>query len=223
MKLVNPDLNINIELAENTVQIISIENKALFSKALQNLWNQYNGQEGSFILSEKGKILKIGKEAEVIFNPFDLDINNRKILTKLYKEIAGVTSEEYIEEATIINSRILDFITKIIDQLPYNLELDADMEVSEVLKIYNVRFEEDAITMVERIRDYIFTVHKVCGTSLFIFINLKDYITAEELLLLYKDIFLEKVSLIIIEGRQNRKYEEERTLIIDEDLCTISL
>ena len=89
MKLINTKYNLDIELVENRVTIISVENPLAYREILENVWNQVMGQEGDFILSDGDKIKNISKEVECIFNLFDTDFNSKKIISKLYQELNG--------------------------------------------------------------------------------------------------------------------------------------
>ncbi len=68
--LVNTFYDFEIELIENEIVVLSIKSPNAYQKILHDLWTQYNGIEGSFILSENSKELKISKNIECIYNPF---------------------------------------------------------------------------------------------------------------------------------------------------------
>lgn len=86
--LVNTFYNLELRLIENEITVLSLEAPSAYQKIMHDLWQQYNGNEGSFILSENGKELKIQKNVECIYNPFTVNLNDKKILTKLYQELS---------------------------------------------------------------------------------------------------------------------------------------
>lgn len=49
--LVNTFYDFEIELIENEIVVLSIKSPNAYQKILHDLWTQYNGIEGSFILS----------------------------------------------------------------------------------------------------------------------------------------------------------------------------
>ena len=55
MKLVNPNLCLDISIDENEVNELVIENPAVFSDFVRELLLQVDGTEGDFVLSEEGK------------------------------------------------------------------------------------------------------------------------------------------------------------------------
>ena len=72
MKLVYPCYQLDIVLEENKIIVLSIENPSAYSVLLQDIWNQIQGENGGFCLSDKDKVKNIAKEVECIFNPFEL-------------------------------------------------------------------------------------------------------------------------------------------------------
>ena len=82
--LVNTFYNLELRLIENAITVLSVEAPSAYQKIMHDFWQQYNGNEGSFILSENGKELKIQKNVECIYNPFSVNLNDKKILTKRY-------------------------------------------------------------------------------------------------------------------------------------------
>ena len=90
MKLVCSEYGLEIELEENKVQVLLIEKQEIALAMTESLWRQSNGGAGIFILSAADKIHNIAKEVCVILNLFDINCNDRKILNKLYQEIALV-------------------------------------------------------------------------------------------------------------------------------------
>ena len=82
MRLLCDKLGIDIELSENKPQIVTIEDVALYSGFVRELWEEYKGNDGDILISDKGTDLKFGKNIEVIINPFDIDCNNKRFLPR---------------------------------------------------------------------------------------------------------------------------------------------
>lgn len=84
MKLVHIDLNQNL-LENNFITEWIIESPEAFSEYVREIYLQCEGKDGRFVLSQNGKELDMSKYAEIIFNVYELDVNNRKILNKVYQ------------------------------------------------------------------------------------------------------------------------------------------
>lgn len=66
MKLVNTLYNLEFDLMENQILVLSIENHLAYRNILEELWKQYKGETGNFILSDGDKELKMSQRIECI-------------------------------------------------------------------------------------------------------------------------------------------------------------
>jgi len=223
MRLVNTYYNLEFDLNENEVLVISVENPAAYAKVVGDMWKQVNGEEGSFVLSEESKVRNISKEVECILNPFALDCNNKKIITRLYQELKGQACNVLQEETIELNCRILDYIDKLIMTVPYSIKYNCDMDITGLLKVYGVEINSDSDGLLEKLVCYIKLVAQICGINVFVLVDIKHFLTEEELNALYETVFYEKINIVIIEPVQTNKINGEKSCIIDKDLCIIEL
>lgn len=222
MRLVYRELDLEIDLEENVNYVIYIERQDLFTRFVESLWRQQNGEEGAFLLSDGAKEYAIAKEIQVIVNPFDISCNHKRIITKLYQDIASIAMEEYVEELTLFQQQSIQLIDKLAQKVPYQLEYNLEFGIEELLKLFDMKISSDTGTLAERIIDYLRIVHQIMKQRIFIFINLKAYLTEEEMQMLYEFCSYEKIILILVENVcKNCNYDKEKIWIIDKDLCII--
>ena len=86
-----------------------------------------------------------------------------------------------------------------------------------------LRLDVQTDTMLECIVEYLKIVHELLGQTVFVFLNLKLFLTKEELKRLYQECFYRKIQLILIEAVYQEKSEEENVCVIDKDRCIIYL
>ncbi|MBQ2982011.1 MAG: type II-A CRISPR-associated protein Csn2 [Lachnospiraceae bacterium] len=223
MKLVNKFYNLEIEFIENQVTVITVENPEAYSKIVGAIWNQVNGNEGDFVLSEREKIKNISKEVDCIINPFSLDCNNKKIVTHLYQELKIQADNTMQEELSLLNVNIMKFLDKLLLSVPYQTTYEFNIEMINLLKAYNVGIEMYADKLIDIIVEYLKVMSQLCNINVFVFIDLKHYLSEEHLEQLYQEIFYLKIYLVIIEPAQTVRLENEKCWIIDNDLCIIDL
>lgn len=223
MKLVNAYYSVELDIIENQVTVLSVENPVAYSRIIGDIWHQTNGEEGSFILSDGDKIKSISKELECVFNPFSLDCNNKKVITKLYQELKSQADSILQEETAMLNSEIIKYLEKLIMTVPYNMKYNCDMDVTAIMKMYGMEIDNRAEGLLENIVEYIKVVSQICGIKTFVFIDIKHYLTGEELEQLYEMVFYKKINLIIIEPVHTNKLDKEKCWIIDKDLCIIKV
>lgn len=223
MKLVNKNYNLEIGLEENKVTVLTVENADVYTKIVGDIWNQTNGNEGAFILSECEKIKNISKEMDCIINPFSLDCNNKKIVTRLYQELKIQADNVLQEETSQLNANIIEFLDRLLLTVPYNTTYEFDMDMANLLKIYSVGIEAKGEKLIDIIVEYLKVMSQLCNIQIFVFVDLKHYLSTEELRQLYQELFYIKIYLIVIEPSQTERLENEKSWIIDKDLCIIEI
>ena len=87
MKAIYAKYGIELSLEENQIITLVVENPKVMSDMLRDIFRQINGEEGGWILSENDKIFPLEKTGVLLDNPLTADCNDKKILTKLYKEL----------------------------------------------------------------------------------------------------------------------------------------
>ncbi len=105
----------------------------------------------------------------------------------------------------------------------YDIVFDLDITPDAIFKSMNVKFTEDFTSLKEKIIQYISIVASLNVVSLIIFVNLKNYLIAEELQEVYETAFGRKIALLLIEKADYGAMGNERRCIIDSDLCIINM
>lgn len=219
MKLVNSKYGLNITFQDNDVQVLVLENPCVMREIIEELSWQCAGEEGGFVLSD-GKILKLERHLDLIMDPFALDFQNRKITTGLFSKMSAIGNEKILAK-NHINSSLLNIIDDISSSVNYSgITYQLDFAWSDLFKIYGVKIEAPQDFLV-RIIEYMKVLFEFCGISVFCFVNLKNYLTSEELLQLYESVRYNKLRILLIESVETDVLEGEHVMIIDDDLCLI--
>lgn len=114
MKLVHSDLTEALLDEKSKYTEWIIESSGLFSKYVVELKEQVSGEEGKFVLSDKNKEIDIKKKVEIIIDPFSIDVNDRKILTKLYSELSVFSMNEQLYLETVdLRLHIQEYMSKL--------------------------------------------------------------------------------------------------------------
>lgn len=110
MRIIYSKYGIDLCLEENKITTIVIENPLVMSEVIRNISRQVNGEDGEWILSEQDKIFSIEKSSMFLDNPLMVNCNEKRILTRLYKELSEQANTLMYEEYTQINSYIVSFL-----------------------------------------------------------------------------------------------------------------
>ena len=224
MKIINREWHRQIELEENVIHTLVFENKLYYREIILELLKQHKGLEGNFVLSEKNREIAFDKNSYFISDLFNIDINNKKILTKVY-----ATLQKQVEEDIIEYNQLTSVIKRYFERLIFNnnldLEQDEEIDVMALLKLgdFKIYFEES--NYLEKIIKYMRILIDLCGVKVIFLIGLHSIFNEEEIKKFYKEICLNKINIVNIETQQcnNNSSEEykEVVYIFDKENCEI--
>lgn len=222
MKLVHSEIS-GVILQENkTFSEWIIESPLLFTKYLQELYNQCAKKNGKFVLSSGTKELDLSKVTEIIANPLAVDLNERKILNKLYTELNEISkAEEMFTKTLELTQLIQEYILQLEENTNHILQFNNEIDITGLLKVMDVKIEDSDDFFFERLFNYIKNVVNVLRIKLFVFVNLRSYLTDEQMKNLIKEMKYQEVQGIFIENQERACLEGGMRYIIDKDNCEI--
>ena len=225
MKLINEDLNNEIIFEENKVNLLVVENKKKFVEFIQEIIKQINGNEGKFFLFDKNTELKIYNKVEIIKDIFDLDINNKKILNKIYHELEELSIDsEFLLETKNMESNLLKYIYCLIEKYDYPLEIIEGLDLKEIFKLLSVKLSLCFSNKIEEILEYIDLVSRILKKEIFVLVNFHIFLEKDDIVALCRECFYKKIKLLFVENQKpDIINNEEKLFIIDNDLCEINL
>ena len=205
---------------EESVNILTIKNAKCFSHILQILNDKINGLESNeiFLLNENNEEMNIAKEIQMVLDVFNIDYNSKKILNKIYDIIATniEKNQDFEIERMILNLR--NYIIEEINELPFEFVMKNELEIPEILKLYNLKIDEENYTSIlERVEILINILSTLNIAKILIIPNLKLFLSEEELIELYKYSLYNNINLLLIERDEKNELKYERNMIIDEN------
>lgn len=221
MRLTYSRFDLVIEMLENSLNTIVIENKSQMAIVVEEIFQQCEGLEGGFVLSEKNELVRIDKRIDLVIDPFRLDFNDKKIINRLYQQL-GILAEDFVEDKEKINSSILCMLDNITSGIQYpGIAFNFELDWNNIFKLYGVRLEKDYKNLLEKLVEYIkiqaiLTENRVCCL-----INIRTYLNQKELLELHSVAENQKISLLLIEATEPIKIVDETLYIIDIDQCLV--
>lgn len=223
MKLLEREIGLEIELKENITSVVVIEDGALRLSLLNELYMQQEGKEGNWMLVENEKTYELSKCVELILEPFSLQLNNKKMKTKLYQDIKEIANDCLGVQGLELHAHICNYLEVLLEKIDYPVKYKNEWNLLEILKSYSVEIEENYDDVCEKLFDYIKLMSQVCGVKLFITVNLKQYLSENQLTELYKLVRYSKIQLVLIEFNMGHpKLEDEDIYILDQDTCIIT-
>lgn len=223
MKLIHEKITYGFEFNDEYFNVLTIENSKFFRGLIQELVNQTQGKEGSFVLSHNYKELDIKKNVELIINPFILEFNQKKIIDHIYNELREIA---YDEERYLITSNIMSQVEKLIidliDCTDYPLLLQNVFDFNLILKSFKVQVMDLEQELVERLVSYMELLTQLNPKRVFVLVNIYDYMKDDEIDALLYDLNIKNIKVMLVQRyKSDRKHNYEKNILIDEDLCEI--
>lgn len=211
-----------IKFLENTTNVLVIENPLIFNKTIRELLQQKNGFDGKFILSENYTPIPINKNMEIITDTFTLNLDSKKITTKIHSLLKDISNIDLIQETQVLQKELNLYLSNLIQFCDYPLKYEQNIDIASIFKACNLSIDISYETPLEQIINYILLFRNLFNTKLFVFVNLKCILSKDEFINLYKTINYEKINILLIENTPKdiiTPYEKIR--IIDNDICEI--
>ena len=224
MKIINNNWQRQIVLGDNLIHTIVFENKKYYRENILELIRQHKGYEGNFILSNNNKEVSFDKNSYFISDLFNIDINNKKIITKVYGELLKIVTDDIVGY-----NKITSYIREYFETLVFNYNLDLEyndkIEANLLLKLgdFKIQFEES--DYLEKLIKFLKVLVELCNIKVVFIVGLYRVFSLEEVEKIYKEVCLNKINIINIESeKQNIKksdYYNELVYIFDKDNCEI--
>ena len=129
----------------------------------------------------------------------NIDINNKKILTALYKKIIQYIDLNLKEHISLIENEIFKLLYELIYQTNYELYYDGEIDINKILGMYQLSLKQNKDNnYLEFLVNQIKLNIELNDSSLIISFGLIKILTKNELELLKKELKLLNISLVDI-------------------------
>ena len=220
MKLVHINISRHIDFDINTCYSLIIENSTEFYKLTKELYNQTNGEEGNFVLSNEN-ILDISKNCLFISDYYSSLLNSKKVLNILNNTILQIIQEnDFYKEFSEINKIMLDINDKVKTYLNTNIEYNQEFNYDNLIKISNYKIPQTNI-LIDNMINYIDFYIQNTKINTVVFVGAFSVFEQNDIELLIKQLKYMQLNVLFIDNYQKYKIKDIETIIIDNDLCVI--
>ena len=221
IQLAHVHLETQLTISEDYVQLLIVENPTEFYLMVSDLDGQFDGREGTFVFSMDGQIVPAIKYGAMVSNLFHFDLNDKKLLTLLYKRLESVVFGDKIAFFNDLTAKTVAVLEEFFVSVPFALEYE-EPQPSDYLKASGVKFAKVYETLEEKLVCYINALIELKQCEFFVFVNLKSVLSDEKLGQIYAHCRAEQVGLLLMEdGKRRQLLPCEKAVIITEDLCEI--
>lgn len=219
-RLIIKDFNISQKLESNDSILLLMENKKYFYNFITDIQNDL-GKEFINIVDNTYKVLKTSDYIDIIPSLFYLDINCKRNLNSINKQVKLLYRNNIIDTLYDIKSKIESTFSQIKMDYPIDIISDCDLDEEDIIKLLNIKIDDTSKTILEKIMIYIKVAIELRKIKIFIFVNLFSYLEKEEIDILLKNCKFLDIILINIESQviENNSFDIKK--MIDNDICLI--
>ena len=224
MKIINKNWQRKLEIEDNIIYTLVFENKKYYRENIIELINQYKGNEGSYILSNDNKEISFDKNSFIITDIFNIDINSKRVLTKIYNLLLKEIVED-ISSYNELSTNIRLYFEKLIFNSSLEIEQGEEIDMSSLLKLGDFKLYVEQDDILEKFVKFLKVLTELWGCKIIFVVGLHTVFTQDEIIEIYKEVCLNKINIINIEYQQfnnlsNENYKEI-VYIFDKDNCEI--
>ena len=210
----------NIKIENDYVQVIEIENKKTFYRLVSDLYKIKNDEklDEVFFYDDNNQEINMYNKVDLYVNFFDIDLNSKKNLNALNKNIINSLTDNVKEEILNNFKKLAKSFTKILSDIDLPLSLNDNITVEDIIKLLKISINktDDLLSNLLLIID----LEKVLKINeILFFINLKQYLSQEELIEFYKYAIYNEIKIVLVDSQSyGIKLDYEKKLIIDVNL-----
>lgn len=171
--------------------------------------------------SEDNNIIDLNKYSLIIYNPFQIELNERKLVNAMYKTLEKTLTNDdnmLLNEIERISFTIFD---NLLQNTDFSFEYDININTQSLFQAFNISFPKvEYNNYLELISTYFKLYSKFNKTKIIISFGLLSLLEKEEIVALEKELDYDNLVLIDISYNGNNKINE-KDLYIDEDWCII--
>lgn len=210
----------NIKIENDYIQVIEIENKKTFYRLVSDLYKIKNDEklDEVFFYDDNNQEINMYNKVDLYVNFFDIDLNSKKNLNALNKNIINSLTDNVKEEILNNFKKLSKSFTKILSDIDLPLSLNDNITVDDIIKLLKISINktDDLLNNLLLLID----LEKVLKINeILFFINLKQYLSQEELIEFYKYAIYNEMKIVLVDSQSyGIKLDYEKKLIIDANL-----
>lgn len=211
MSIYLKDFNCRCDL-QKAITKICFEDPKMYRNFFSNISER-------IIISNNDGAINIKKKCLIISDPFNIELNDKKIITELYKLMKISMSDEQIKMLMEIESNMISLLEEVILAMDCNIDYGSDFDATKLFSLFQVCFKKvEYNNFLEFLIDYIKINIEIYDIDIVITNRLISILTEEEYQLLKKELILLECKVIDFEIKDNSINND---YLIDNDWCII--
>ena len=221
MRLVSSFFTGEIEFDGEHVHSLVLEGQAVFRAFLEDLCDQLDGLEGESVLSEACMPVPMSKRVALVADFVPFTVSTKELTAAAVKQLEKSAREpERIVETKRLLKTVEMYVRDCALDLPCEIEVGR-LTVGALVKACGVTFAEEGLSLLEKLVFFMQTTRELLGEKLFVFVNLRSYLTDAETAAFIADATNRHFAVLLLESSERKLLPGERRRLVDENLCEI--
>lgn len=221
IRIAHPHIETPIFLTARAPVVLTCENPEEYYKFVTESISAFNGEESDFSFWQEEKQIKPDDKGEMLFNNFSFDLGDKKIVNLLYKKlIKNFNNENFLQGLNELNACGEKFLLNLTETVDIPVCYD-ELSLESFFKAVNLKPAKDYENLLEKFISLINVFTELKRAEFFVFVGLKDILSVKQLQSFYYHCNLKQVGLLLLESNKRQTLQNEKVIIITEDLCEI--
>ena len=220
MKLEIKYLDNDIDIKGNEVYALEVGNKNYFYRIVRDLHNISNNNivDDIYLSDDNNNEINYFNKFKIFIDFFDFNFDSKKITNDIIKYLNKNISIEVKDSILNQYNKIIKLYKKELNNIDIPLMIETETDSDNITKSLKISIEVKQ-NLIENLL-LLIDIENILGTkNILIFVNLKQYLTKNELEELYKYSIYNEVSILLIDSQcYGGTLNNEKKLIIDENL-----
>lgn len=209
-----------LEINEEKILSIEIENKSYFYRLVSNIYSIINSEvvEDITFYDQNNNELNINNKIKIFVNFFNFEFDSKKYTNDINKYIINEMDEN--DKTILLKSynKLIENFLKILNKSELPLQILEEITIDNIIK--NLKLSINSKNSLLDNLLLLIELEKTLKTNnLLVFINLKQYLTNQELKELYKYAIYNGIKILLIDSQSyGTTTSYENKLIVDSNL-----
>lgn len=212
-------LDNQIVFASDYINVVEIENKRYFYRFVNDLYSVYiNGYSDNLKFIQDNKEINMNGKIKVFVNYFDFQFDSKKYTNEISKFVSNYINEEDTKNLINLYGKMTRIYKKALNDIDLPLYIENDISIDNINKLVKL-----GISPKEELLDNLMLLidleHTLKTNNFLVFVNLKQYLTKDEVVELYKYAIYNEITIMLVDSIcHGVTLKNEKKYIIDENL-----
>lgn len=209
-----------LEINEEKILSIEIENKSYFYRLVSNIYSIINSEvvEDITFYDQNNNELNISNKIKIFVNFFNFEFDSKKYTNDINKYIINEMDEN--DKTILLKSynKLIENFLKILNKSDLPLQILEEITIDNIIKNLKLTINSKN-SLLDNLLLLIELEKTLKTNNLLVFINLKQYLTNQELKELYKYAIYNGIKILLIDSQSyGTTTSYENKLIVDSNL-----